>query len=89
MELRVTTSISYGENNKLKMLKEIHFPNSIGLLYASITDFLGFKELVNIKLCLAHGKPIYIELFYEHLINVNSDGSFELNMKYFDFRILP
>jgi carbamoyltransferase len=83
-----TTSIAYGKNNEISLLKEIHFPNSIGLLYSAFTYYLGFK--VNsgeykVMGLAPYGKPKYKDLILNSLINVKNDGSFKLNMKFFDF----
>lgn len=83
-----TTSVWLGDNRNLKKIKEINFPHSIGLLYSSFTYYLGFKvnsgeyKLMGLA---PYGKPIYCNLIKEKLINVKTDGSFQLNMKYFDF----
>jgi carbamoyltransferase len=83
-----TTSIGIGENNKVRLLKEITYPHSLGMLYSAFTQFAGF--LVNsgeYKLMglAPYGKPIYREKIFDNLIDVKSDGSFRLNLKYFDF----
>ena len=83
-----TTTISYGKNNKIKILDEIHFPHSLGLLYSAFTYYLGFK--VNsgeykVMGLAPYGEPKYKELIYKNLIDVKSDGSFKLNMNFFDF----
>ena len=83
-----TTSIGIGENNKIRMLSEIHFPHSIGLLYSAFTFFLGFK--VNsgeykVMGLAPYGKPIYKEKILKNLIKIFDDGSFQLNEKYFNY----
>ena len=82
-----TTSIGKYKNNQLKIIKEIHFPHSIGLLYSAITGFLGFK--VNSGEYKVMGLSPYGEDNYRNefdkLISLNQDNSFKLNMKYFDF----
>ena len=83
-----TTSIGIGENNKIKMLSEIHFPHSIGLLYSAFTFFLGFK--VNsgeykVMGLAPYGRPIYKEKILKNLIKIFDDGSFQLNEKYFNY----
>ncbi len=83
-----TTTLSIGKENKIKMLKEIHFPHSIGLLYSAFTYYLGFK--VNsgeykVMGLAPYGEPKYKNLILENLMSVKEDGSFKLNMKYFDF----
>ena len=83
-----TTSIAVGKGKTLKVLKEIHFPHSLGLLYSAFTYYTGFK--VNsgeykVMGLAPYGKPRYAELIKENLINVADDGSFQLDMSYFDY----
>jgi len=83
-----TTTVGVGNKNKIEILKEIHFPHSLGLLYSAFTYYLGFK--VNsgeykVMGLAPYGKPKYKDIISEHLIKINSDGSFKLNMKFFDF----
>ena len=83
-----TTTVSVAKNNKIKILKEIHFPHSIGLLYSAFTYYLGFK--VNsgeykVMGLAPYGKPIYADRIKDNLIDIDEDGSFKLNMKYFEF----
>ena len=83
-----TTSLAIGKNNTLKVLKEIHFPHSIGLLYSAFTYYTGFK--VNsgeykVMGLAPYGEPKYEQIIKEHLINIAEDGSFQLDMSYFDF----
>jgi len=83
-----TTTVCIGRENKIEMLKEIHFPHSIGLLYSALTYYLGFK--VNsgeykVMGLAPYGEPKYKDLILENLISVKEDGSFKLDMKYFDF----
>ncbi len=83
-----TTSIAIGEGNKLNMTKEIHFPHSLGLLYSAFTYYTGFK--VNsgeykVMGLAPYGVPKYKEKILEHIIDVKEDGSFRLNMEYFDY----
>ena len=83
-----TTSLAIGKNNTLKVLKEIHFPHSIGLLYSAFTYYTGFKvnsgeyKLMGLA---PYGEPKYEQIIKKHLINIADDGSFQLNMSYFDF----
>jgi len=81
------TTIGIGEKNKIKIIKEIHFPHSLGLLYSVFTAFLGFE--VNdgeykVMGMAPYGKPIYIDKVRK-LINFFTDGSYALNLEYFDF----
>ncbi len=83
-----TASIAVGTNSSLEIIKEIHFPHSIGLLYSAFTYYLGFK--VNsgeykVMGLAPYGKPIYAKLIRDHLIDVADDGSFHLDMRYFEF----
>ena len=83
-----TTSIGHGQGNRLEMLKEIHFPHSLGLLYSAFTYYTGFK--VNsgeykIMGLAPYGEPRYADLILEHLIDLKEDGSFRLNQEYFNY----
>ena len=83
-----TTSIAYGKGNKIEFLKEIHFPHSLGLLYSAFTYYTGFK--VNsgeykVMGLAPYGKPIYADLIREHIIDIKDDGSFKLDMSYFNY----
>ena len=83
-----TTSISLGKGNRISRLSEIHFPHSIGLLYSAFTSYLGFEvnsgEYKMMGLA-PYGKPIYSNLIEKNLIQSHQDGSFRLDMKYFNF----
>jgi len=83
-----TTTVAHGKGNKITMLKEIYFPHSIGLLYSAFTYYTGFK--VNsgeykVMGLAPYGKPIYKDLILKHLIDLRDDGSFRLDMSYFNF----
>ena len=83
-----TTTVAHGKDNQITMLKEIHFPHSLGLLYSSFTSYIGFK--VNsgeykVMGLAPYGKPIYKDLILKNLIDLKEDGSFKLNMSYFNF----
>ncbi len=83
-----TTTLAIGKENKITMLKEIHFPHSIGLLYSAFTYYLGFK--VNsgeykVMGLAPYGKPKFKDLIIKELIDLKNDGSFRLNMKYFNY----
>ena len=83
-----TASYGIGKDNRVEMLADIQFPHSIGLLYSAITYYTGFK--VNsgeykVMGLAPYGEAKYKDLFYEHLIDVKDDGSFKLNMKYFNY----
>ncbi len=83
-----TTSISEGDGKNIKLIKEIHFPHSLGLLYSAFTYYSGFKvnsgeyKLMGLA---PYGNPIYVNKIKENLIKIESDGSFRLNMMYFNF----
>ncbi|MDD4974223.1 MAG: carbamoyltransferase [Bacteriovorax sp.] len=83
-----TTSGWIGKGSDLKPLFEIHFPHSLGLFYSAFTGYLGFQvnsgEYKMMGLA-PYGKPIYIDLIINNLIHFNNDGSFQLNLDYFDF----
>jgi carbamoyltransferase len=85
-----TTSLSVGRDNSLEVIKEIKFPHSLGLLYSAFTSFTGFKvnsgEYKMMGLA-PYGEPKYVDTILEHLIEVQQDGSFRLNMEYFDFPV--
>ena len=85
-----TTSLSVGRDNSLEVIKEIKFPHSLGLLYSAFTSFTGFKvnsgEYKMMGLA-PYGEPKYVDTILEHLIEVQQDGSFRLNMDYFDFPV--
>ena len=83
-----TTSVAIGDSNKLIIQKEIHFPNSLGLLYSSFTYFTGFK--VNsgeykVMGLAPYGEPKYTNIMFDNLIDLKDDGTFKLNMDYFDY----
>ena len=83
-----TTTVAIGKENNITMLKEIHFPHSIGLLYNAFTYYIGFK--VNsgeykVMGLAPYGEPKYKNLILKELIDLKDDGSFRLNMKYFNF----
>jgi len=83
-----TTTIALGNENNLEILKEIHFPHSIGLLYSAFTYYTGFK--VNsgeykVMGLAPYGEPKYKNLILDNLIDLKNDGSFKINMEYFDY----
>ena len=83
-----TTSYGYGRGAELHTLAEIKFPHSLGLFYTAITYFTGFKpnsgeyKLMGLA---PYGQPRYADLMLEHLIDLKEDGSFKLNMPYFNY----
>ncbi|HEY2842565.1 MAG TPA: carbamoyltransferase [Bryobacteraceae bacterium] len=83
-----TTSAAVGRGNSLKIVKEIHFPHSLGLLYSAFTYYTGFK--VNsgeykVMGLAPYGSPRFAQLILDHLIDLKPDGSFRLNLEYFDY----
>jgi len=83
-----TTSVGVGRANRLEMTKEIHFPHSIGLLYSAFTYYTGFK--VNsgeykVMGLAPYGEPKYKDLILDHLMDLKADGTFRLDMSYFDY----
>ncbi len=83
-----TTTVAIGKKNELKMLREIHFPHSLGLLYSAFTYYTGFK--VNsgeykVMGLAPYGQPKYKDLIINELMELKEDGSFRLNMKYFSY----
>ncbi len=83
-----TTSLAIGKGSDLKVVKEIHFPHSLGLLYSAFTYYTGFK--VNsgeykVMGLAPYGEPVYADLIRRNLVAVAEDGSFQLDMSYFDF----
>ena len=83
-----TTSLALGDGNKLSVIKEIHFPHSIGLLYSAMTYYTGFK--VNsgeykVMGLAPYGEPKYANLIKDYLIDIKEDGSFALDMSYFNY----
>ena len=83
-----TTSLAVGSGNTLSVHKEIQFPHSLGLLYSALTYYLGFK--VNsgeykVMGLAPYGEPKYVELIRDNLVDIADDGSFQLDMSYFDY----
>jgi carbamoyltransferase len=83
-----TTSMAIGSGNRLAVHKEIHFPHSLGLLYSAMTYYTGFK--VNsgeykVMGLAPYGEPKYAKLIKDHLIDIKEDGSFHLDMSYFNY----
>ena len=83
-----TTSLGFGQGNKLEMLKEIHFPHSLGLLYSAFTYYTGFK--VNsgeykVMGLAPYGEPKFKDTILNNLIDLKEDGTFRLDQSYFDY----
>jgi len=83
-----TTSVGFGRGNRLEIAREIHFPHSLGLLYSAFTYYTGFKvnageyKLMGLA---PYGEPKYAQAILDNLIDLKDDGSFRLDMSYFDF----
>jgi carbamoyltransferase len=83
-----TSSIGVGRANRLDLKEQIYFPDSIGLLYSAFTHFCGFRvnsgeyKLMGLA---PYGEPTYVSQIFQNLIDVKEDGSFKLNLAYFDF----
>jgi carbamoyltransferase len=83
-----TASIAVGDGNHVGMLQEMRFPHSLGLLYSAFTYYCGFRvnsgeyKLMGLA---PYGEPKYVELILEHLLDLKDDGSFRLDMSYFNY----
>ena len=83
-----TSSFALGKENKIEIHKEIHFPHSIGLLYSAFTYYTGFKvnsgeyKLMGLA---PYGEPKYAQRILDHLIDLKTDGSFRLDLSYFNY----
>ena len=83
-----TTTIGLGRGNDFEIIKELHWPDSLGLLYSAFTYYTGFK--VNsgeykVMGLAPYGQPKYVDLILTHLMDLREDGSFTLNQKYFNY----
>src|SRR5262249_38181749 len=83
-----TTSAAIGSGNRLNVIREIHFPHSLGLLYSAFTAYIGFR--VNsgeykVMGLAPYGEPRYTKLIFDNLIDLKPDGSFRLALSYFDY----
>ncbi len=83
-----TSSFGVGRGQSVEIHSEMHFPHSLGLLYSAFTYFTGFK--VNsgeykVMGLAPYGEPKYVQRIYDHLIDLKEDGSFKMNMEYFDY----
>ena len=83
-----TATLGHGQGNKIKLLKTLHFPHSLGLLYSAITYFCGFKvnsgeyKLMGLA---PYGEPRFVDTILKHLVDVKPDGSLAMDMSYFNF----
>ncbi len=85
-----TTSIGLGTENSVKILQELHFPHSLGMLYSAFTYYIGFR--VNsgeykVMGLAPYGEPKYVQTILDNLIDIKQDGSFRLNLEYFNFPV--
>src|SRR5271166_902008 len=83
-----TASFGMGRGNKIELTHQLVFPHSLGLLYSALTYYTGFR--VNsgeykVMGLAPYGKPRYVDLFYEHLLDLKDDGSFRMDMSYFNY----
>jgi carbamoyltransferase len=85
-----TTRYGVGRDNQIEMLSELHFPHSLGLLYSAFTYFTGFRvnsgeyKLMGLA---PYGEPKYTDVILRELIDLKEDGSFRINMKYFNYGV--
>jgi len=85
-----TTSISRGEKNNVEILEEMSFPHSLGMLYSAFTYFTGFKvnsAEYKVMGLAPYGRPKYVQVILDNLIDLKEDGSLKLNMEYFNFAV--
>ena len=83
-----TSSVGVGRGNKVQLLRQLHFPDSVGLLYSAFTQFCGFRvnsgeyKLMGLA---PYGRPRYVETILDNLIDLRPDGSFATDLSYFDY----
>jgi len=83
-----TSSLAFGNANRLEVIREIHFPHSLGLLYSAFTAYAGFKvnsgeyKLMGLA---PYGNPKYASMIFDHLVDLKDDGSFRINQSYFNY----
>ncbi|MEK7249888.1 MAG: carbamoyltransferase N-terminal domain-containing protein, partial [Bacteroidota bacterium] len=83
-----TTSYGIGKGNELKIHGELNFPHSLGLLYSAFTYFTGFKvnsAEYKVMGLAPYGEPKYVKQIFDHIVDLKEDGSFKMNMEYFDY----
>ncbi len=83
-----TTSYGVGSGNELKIHGELNFPHSLGLLYSAFTYFTGFKvnsAEYKVMGLAPYGEPKYVQQIYDHILDLKEDGSFKMNMEFFDY----
>ncbi|HET6880647.1 MAG TPA: carbamoyltransferase [Pirellulales bacterium] len=83
-----TTACGVGRGNRVELTHQLKFPHSLGLLYSAFTYYCGFKvnsgeyKLMGLA---PYGSPVYVDAIYQHLLDLKADGTFRLNMRYFDY----
>ena len=83
-----TASFGVGQGNRIRLTHEMHFPHSIGLLYSAFTYFCGFRvnsgeyKLMGLA---PYGEPIYVDRILENVLDLKQDGSFRMDMSYFNY----
>jgi carbamoyltransferase len=83
-----TSSLGVGRGNEIQLQRQLNFPNSLGLLYSAFTYFCGFRvnsgeyKLMGLA---PYGTPVYVDRIFDHLIDLRPDGSFRMEMKYFNY----
>jgi carbamoyltransferase len=83
-----TSSIGVGRDHRIELQRQLNFPNSLGLLYSAFTYFCGFRvnsgeyKLMGLA---PYGEPVYVDRILEHLVDLRPDGSFRMEMKYFNY----
>ena len=83
-----TTTIGHGRGNQFRLLEQLQFPHSLGLLYTAFTYYCGFKvnsgeyKLMGLA---PYGEPRFVDVIYRHLIDANTDGSFHMDLSYFNY----
>jgi carbamoyltransferase len=83
-----TTSLAVGRGSGLEIVKEIHFPHSLGLLYSAFTYYTGFRvnsSEYKVMGLAPYGEPRYVQVILDHLVDLKEDGSFQLDLSYFDY----
>ena len=83
-----TTAVSFGKGSKVEVDRELHYPHSLGLLYTSMTTYLGFKANsgeYKVMGLAPYGTPIFVSKILNNLIQINHDGTFHINMDYFNY----
>lgn len=82
------TSIGHGKDNRINLIKEVHFPHSLGLFYSAMTEYLGFKvnfDEYKVMGLAPYGVPKYVNLILDNILDLKGDGSLALDLQYFDF----